>query len=89
MLKHNHVSAAHTAADQDDGFAVQVDGKGAATEPLAGEQLRERADRACEAGVRRALYAVRECRAALPGVDTRHNVLNLPATPANKRSVTN
>src|ERR1700736_3375778 len=72
----------------DDRCAVQVDGKCAATEPPAREQLGEGANRAAEAGVCRALYAVRERCAAVPFIDTRHNVLNLPGPPANKTGVT-
>jgi len=82
-------AARQLVIDIDDRFAVQVDGKRAATEPPSREQLGEGAHRAAEAGVCRALYAVRERCAAVPVIDTRHNVLNLPATPANKTGVTN
>src|ERR1700694_652188 len=74
--------------DVHDGLTIQVDRQRAAAEPASGKQLGEAADRAGEVGVSRPLNTMRERCAAVPDLRVRHNVLNLPGTPANKPSGT-
>jgi hypothetical protein len=68
---------------------MEEDGKGSAAESPSWEQLGESPYGASEVRIRRALDTVRERCAALPTIDTRHNVLNLPGPPANNPGVTN
>ena len=74
--------------DIDNGLAIQVDRQCAAAVPGSGEHLGERAHRAGEMRVGRALNTVWERCAAFPAVNVLHNASNLPGTPANKPAVT-